>query len=348
METKNNILLQDIQQVVRSVDLSELKNSSIFVTGATGLLGSFIIRVLLYLNKTENYNVQIFALIRNKEKAEKVFGEHSHNDNINWIIGDIRNFNLEGNVDYIIHGASVTSSQDFLYKPVETITTALYGTEKILETAKELKVKSLVYLSSMEVFGITDTRLDEVRESDYGYIDILNPRSSYSEGKRLCECLCASYASEYGVPVKIARLTQTLGSGIDYNDSRVAAQFMRAVIENKDIVLKTEGKTRRPIVYISDAGSGIFTILLKGQAGESYTVANKNTIATIRETAEMIAHTIAKDKIKVVFDIDVPKEYAPNLNLNLNLNTDRLESLGWKAKVNLEESYRRMIESTRS
>ena len=233
METKNNILLQDIQQVVRSVDLSELKNSSIFVTGATGLLGSFIIRVLLYLNKTENYNVQIFALIRNKEKAEKVFGEHSHNDNINWIIGDIRNFNLEGNVDYIIHGASVTSSQDFLYKPVETITTALYGTEKILETAKELKVKSLVYLSSMEVFGITDTRLDEVRESDYGYIDILNPRSSYSEGKRLCECLCASYASEYGVPVKIARLTQTLGSGIDYNDSRVAAQFMRAVIENK-------------------------------------------------------------------------------------------------------------------
>lgn len=344
METKNNILLQDIQQVVRSINLSELKNSSIFVTGATGLLGSFIIRVLLYLNKTENYNVQIFALIRNKEKAEKVFGCDYNDDAIQWIIGDIRNFIIKENIDYIIHGASVTSSQDFLHKPVETISTALYGTERILETSKELKPKSVVYLSSMEVFGITDTRLGEVKESDYGYIDILNPRSSYSEGKRLCECLCASYASEYGVPVKIARLTQTLGAGIDYNDTRVAAQFMRSVIENKDIVLKTEGKTRRPIVYISDAVSGIFTILLKGLSGESYTVANKKTIATIRETADMIAHNIAKDKIKVVFDIDVPKEYAPNLNLNLNLNTDKLESLGWTACVGLEDAYKRMIE----
>lgn len=348
MDEKNSILLEDIQQVVKTVDMSELRNSSVFVTGATGLIGSFVIRVLLYLNREHDFNINIIGLIRNKDKAEKVYGDDCANKSIRWIIGDIRNFNLEGDVDYIIHGASVTSSQDFLYKPVETITTALYGTEKILETAKELKVKSLVYLSSMEVFGITDTRLDEVRESDYGYIDILNPRSSYSEGKRLCECLCASYASEYGVPVKIARLTQTLGAGIDYNDSRVAAQFMRSVIENKDIVLKTEGKTRRPIVYISDAVSGIFTILLKGQSGESYTVANKKTIATIRETAEMIASNIARDKIKVVFDIDVPKEYAPNLHLNLNLNTDKLESLGWKAKVDLEESYRRMIESTRS
>lgn len=345
MDEKNNILLEDIQQIVKSVDLSELKNSSVFVTGATGLIGSFVIRVLLYLNRELDFNVNIIGLIRNKDKAEKVFGDDCANKSIRWIIGDIRNFNLEGNVDYIIHGASVTSSQDFLHKPVETISTALYGTQRILEMAKELRVKSVVYLSSMEVFGITDTRLQEVKESDYGYIDILNPRSSYSEGKRMCECLCAGYAAEYDVPVKIARLTQTLGAGINYNDTRVAAQFMRSVIENKDIVLKTEGKTRRPIVYISDAISGILTVLLKGKNGESYTVANRNTVATIRETAEMIAHTIAKDKIKVVFDIDVPKEYAPNLNLNLN--TDKLESLGWEACIGLEDAYKRMITKER-
>lgn len=343
MDLKNTILLEDIRQVVQSVDLSDLKNSSVFITGATGLIGSFIIRVLLYLNQTEQYNTKIIALIRDKEKAQKIFGSDSIDKNIHWVIGDIQSFSLSDTADYIIHGASVTSSQDFLHKPVETISTALYGTQRILETAKELRVKSVVYLSSMEVFGITDTRLQEVKESDYGYIDILNPRSSYSEGKRMCECLCAGYVTEYNVPVKIARLTQTLGAGINYNDTRVAAQFMRSVIENKDIVLKTEGKTRRPIVYISDAVSGILTILLKGKNGESYTVANRNTIATIRETAEMIAHTIAKDKIKVVFDIDVPKEYAPNFNLNLN--TDKLESLGWKACIGLEDAYRRMIDS---
>jgi dTDP-glucose 4,6-dehydratase len=179
------------------------------------------------------------------------------------------------------------------------------------------------------------------QEGDYGYIDILNPRSSYSESKRMCECLCACYAREYGLPVTIARLTQVVGAGIDYHDTRVAAQFARSVIESRDIVLKTEGKTLRPVVYTRDAIAGIFTVMLKGQTGEAYTVANKASAITIRETAEMIIKEIANNRIKLVLDIDVPAEYAPNLNLS----TTKLESLGWKAEVGIEEAYRRMIES---
>jgi dTDP-glucose 4,6-dehydratase len=247
--------------------------------------------------------------------------------------------------DYIIHGASITASRTFIEKPVETIDTAYMGTRAMLDFAKEKKVKGLVYLSSMEVFGITDDRLSDVKETDYGYIDILNPRSSYSESKRMCECLCSCYAQEYTLPITIARLTQVVGPGIDYHDTRVAAQFARSVIENKDIVLKTEGKTLRPIVYTRDAITGIFTVMLKGKDGEAYTVANKASAITIRETAEMVVKKIANGKIKLVFDIDVPVEYAPNLNLNLN--TTKLESLGWKAEVGIEEAYRRMIESMR-
>jgi dTDP-glucose 4,6-dehydratase len=215
----------------------------------------------------------------------------------------------------------------------------------MLDFAKEKNVTAFVYLSSMEVFGITDTRLQEVKETDYGYIDILNPRSSYSESKRLCECLCACYAQEYGLPIKIARLTQVLGAGVDYHDSRVAAQFARCVIEGENIVLKTEGKTLRPVIYTADAVAGIFTVLLQGISGEAYTIANKETAVSIRETAEMIAQKIADNKISVVFDIDVPAEYAPNLNLNLN--TTKLEGLGWKAEIGLEAAYRNMIESMR-
>jgi dTDP-glucose 4,6-dehydratase len=197
----------------------------------------------------------------------------------------------------------------------------------------------------MEVFGITGSQ--EVKESDYGYIDILNPRSSYSESKRMCECLCACYAKEYNLPVKIARLVQVVGPGIDYNDTRVAVQFTRSVIENKDIVLKTEGKTRRPCIYTRDVIAGICTVLLKGSAGEAYSVANTDTAVTIKETAEMVVEKIAGNTIKVVLDIDVPAEYAPNLNLNLNLNLNRIKSLGWKAEIGLEEAYRRMIERMR-
>lgn len=338
-----DILLDDIQLLSKENDWSELYNSSILITGGTGLIGQQLIALLLCLNEQSNANIKIFALVRNIDKAKTIFGQDS---SIEFIVGDIQQpFQIEGNLDFIIHGASVTQSRSFVDTPVETINTAFDGTRNILELARAKRVKSLVYLSSMEIFGITNPQLPEIKEEDYGYINILDPRSSYSEGKRMCECLCAGYSSEYKVPVKIARLTQTIGPGIDYNDTRIATLFARSVIENKDIVLQTEGKPRRPLLYTRDAISGIFTVLLKGHNGEAYTLANKSTTLSIREIAEMIAAKIANHKIAVRFNITNPKEYAFNQNLNLLLNTDKIESLGWKAEVGLEEAYRRMIES---
>ena len=338
----DSILQEDLEYLAEHFDLSDFYNSSVLVTGATGLIGSQFVKLCLCLNRTKNAKIKIYTFIRNNNKAKKIF--NSVYNKINFIIGDIKSApQIDDPVDYIIHGASETASRTFIEKPVETINTAYIGTRTMLEFAHAKRVKGFVYLSSMEVFGITNSQ--EVKESDYGYIDILNSRSSYSESKRLCECLCACYAKEYNVPVKIARLVQVLGAGVDYNDTRVPAQFARSVIENKNIVLKTEGKTRRPSIYTRDAIAGICTVLLKGSAGEAYSVANADTTLTIRETAEMIADKIAKNIIKVVLDIDIPAEYAPNLNLNLNLNL--VTSLGWKAEIGLEEAYRRMIESMR-
>lgn len=344
--TKFEILEEDFSSLKTSFDFSLLKNSSIFVTGATGLLGSQILLFLDYLNRTEKYSMTLIGLIRNEDKAKKVFGNSYQN--ITFIIGDVLELpEIPQHIDYIIHGASVTSSLDFVSKPVETIDIAINGTMNILRFAEAKNVKSMVYLSSMEVFGITDGK-DKVSESDYGYIDILNTRISYSESKRLCECLCHSFAKEFSLPVIIARLTQTLGAGINYNDTRVAAQFARAVIEGHDIVLKTTGATKRPVIYTSDAITAVLTVLLKGSDGQAYTAANEDTFYTIRETAEMIVSEIAKNKIKLVFDIKgVPQEYAPNLNLKLNLNTSLLRSLGWSANVGLKEAYERMIKGMR-
>lgn len=343
------ILLDDFTYISAHYDFSALKEKSIFITGATGLLGKQLVLFLSFLNETQSYNTQIFAFVRSIEKAKSVFdGIDCENLHVSFVQGDILDIPvIAQKIDYIVHGASVTSSQAFVKNPVETIDIAVNGTKNILEFARKKQVRSVAYLSSMEVFGVTSGE-DEVKESDYGYIDILNTRSSYSESKRLCECLCASYAAEYAVPVKIARLTQTFGPGIDYNDTRVAAQFARAVIEGKDIVLKTEGKTKRPVLYTRDAVSAILTVLLKGANGESYTAANPATFKTIRETAELIIEKIAKNTIKLVFSIDIPKEYAPNLNLNLNLNADKLCSLGWNPSVDLETAYKNMIFSMKA
>ncbi|MBR6081593.1 MAG: NAD(P)-dependent oxidoreductase [Salinivirgaceae bacterium] len=340
--TKFEILEEDFSLLKSQYDFSMLKNSSVFVTGATGLLGSQILLFLDYLNRTKNYSMKLFGLIRNKEKAQKVFGDWFKN--ITFISGDVLILpEIPSPIDYIIHCASITSSMDIVSRPVETIDISVNGTLNVLRFAQSKTVKSMVYLSSMEVFGVTAGR-NKVCESDYGYIDILNTRSSYPESKRLCECLCHSFAKEYSLPVKNVRLAQTLGAGIDYDDTRVAAQFARAVIENHDIVLKTLGATKRPVIYTSDAISAVLIVLLKGVDGQSYTAANEETFFTIRETAEMIVSEIAQNRIKLVFDIkEFPQEYAPDLNLDLS--TSLLRSLCWTPIVGLKESYERMIES---
>jgi len=341
--SEDQVLQEDLEYLAGHFDFSGIFHSSVFITGATGLLGSQLVKLFLCLNRTKKAEIRIYALIRDDNKARKIF--NSVYEKINFVTGDTKTFpQIDEPVDYIIHGASETASKTFIEKPVETIETAYIGTRTMLEFAKIKKVKGFVYLSSMEVFGITDSSR-EAAENDYGYIDILNPRSSYSESKRMCECLCICYAVEYKVPIKIARLVQVLGAGVDYNDTRVAAQFARSVIENKDIILNTEGKTRRPCIYTRDAIAGICIVLLKGNSGEAYSLANTSTTATIREIAEMITEKIANKTIKVVFDIQVPAEYVPNLNLNLNLNINRIKSLGWEAEIGLEEAYRRMIKS---
>ncbi|MCI5522540.1 MAG: NAD-dependent epimerase/dehydratase family protein [Spirochaetia bacterium] len=195
----------------------------------------------------------------------------------------------------------------------------------------------------MEAFGTPDASLSEVTETDLGYIDILNPRSSYSEGKRICENLCICYKSEYNVPVKIVRLAQTVGAGIDYNDTRITAMFAKSVIENKDIVLKTHGNSKRQIIYTTDAVSAILTILLKGKSGECYTACNHNTFFSIKETAFMISEKIAEGKIGVKFNVQEKNNFAPDVIMNLSCK--KLQDLGWKPRINLEESYRRLINS---
>ena len=343
----STIVSQDFAYIAEHYDFSFLNGKSVFITGATGLLGSQFCKYLLYINEKNNADVKILALVRNLEKAKKVFGEDYENPAIEFIQGDVLNLpKIEGKVDFVVHGASITSSKDFINHAVETIDTAVNGTLNLLRFAHSKNVQGFVYLSSMEAFGITDGK-GEVREKDLGYIDISSPRSSYMESKRMCENLCTCFASEYGLNVKSVRLTQTFGPGISYDDTRVAAYFARCVIENQNIVLKTKGKTKRPVLYTRDALSAILTVLKKGLKGECYTAANPETFVTIKETALMIAEKIAGGKIKVLFDIENPAEYAPNLNLNLNLNIEKLSSLGWNPSVGLEEAYRRMIEGMR-
>ena len=230
---------------------------------------------------------------------------------------------------------------------METIFTALNGLKNILELARLNQILGMVYLSSMEVYGtpVTNGKIDERHSSN---LDTMAVRSCYPESKRMCENLCVSYISEYGLPVMVVRLTQTFGPGVQYHDERVFAEFARCVIERKNIVLNTRGETRRNYLYTEDAINAILAVLLKGQPGEAYNAANEETYCSIYEMACFVAKNCAKGEIQVIIheQEDITKMgYAPTLHMNLD--TTKLKALGWKADTGLKTMYDSMIEDMR-
>lgn len=344
------VLQEDIECIARdNVLAAMLQNKAVLVTGATGLIGSQIVKTLACFNRLQNTNIKIYAMIRNLQKAEKIFGELLKREDVSLIVGDIEKpVEMEENINYIIHGASATSSKYFVSNPVETVQIAINGTKNILELARSKKIEGMVYMSSLEVYGTVDSEAGFISENYYGYINPLNVRSSYSESKRMVECLCASYASEYQVPVKIARLSQTFGAGVEYSDGRVFAEFARCVMEKKDIILHTPGRTIRTYCYTKDAVSALLYVLLKGNVGEAYNVTNMNTAISIREMAEMVALMYSDSEIKVRIDLGADeKVFGYNPEMIIKLNADKLMGLGWKSTVDLETMYRRMIDSIR-
>ncbi len=334
----NEILKDDLKYIMEyDLPYELLKGKTVLVTGATGLIGVSLVRSLLYMG-----DIKVLAFVRNENKAKSIYEQNS---NLEIVIGDIINpIDIIETVDYIFHCASVTTSKIMVEQPVETLMTSIEGTKHILNLAKEKRCKSVVYVSSMEVYGAFDNLDHEVTEDDLGYIDPLKVRSNYPESKRLCENMCIAYLQEYGIPVKIARLAQTFGAGILQNENRVFAQFARSVINNENIILHTKGLSEGNYCYTRDCMTGLLTILLKGKDGEAYNVSNPNSHTTIVDMAKMVAHKIAKGNIEVLFDIPKTNTFGYAADTKMKLNSNKLQQLGWKPEIGLEEAYKRMIE----
>lgn len=330
----NIYIEEDLNRLAKKIKEEGFEGSTVLVTGATGLIGSLCIKAF-----AKNENVRVIALARNPQKAKNLFADLS----VEYIFQDISQpLPDEIECNYIIHTANSTESQFFMTNPVEVIDSIYTGTKQILDYGVRHNVKGIVYLSSMEVFGRVDSD-ERITENQLGYLDIQSVRSCYSEGKRLAELLCKSYAVEYGISVKIARLAQTFGAGIQKTENRVFAQFARSAMKGEDIILHTKGESVGNYCYTTDVISALLVLLKKGEKGGVYNVVNEETTRTIAEMAQMVADKFSVGKSQLIFDIPQKNAFGYAPDTKLRLSSEKLNRLGWNATVNLEEMYKRMI-----
>jgi len=329
----------DIKTVAtQSLDWNLLTGKNILITGATGLIGSCLVDVLM----SENLDAQIYALGRNEERARKRFSTHWNSDKFHFLSYDVSQ-PLSCNIDfhYIIHAASNASPNFFISSPVEVMKSNIYGTVNLMEYGINHNLQKFLYVSSGEVYGEGEGK--KFSEKDSGYIDCTLSRSCYPSAKRATETLCICYATEYGVDVNIARPCHVYGPHFTESDNRVYAQFIRNVRNDEDIIMKSTGEQYRSWCYVVDCASALLYILLKGENGQAYNIADENSCITIRELAELTAKIGGKQVIMQLPDDQEKRGYNPVKTSTFD--TTKLKGLGWNIKGNMEEKMRSTIET---
>jgi nucleoside-diphosphate-sugar epimerase len=344
----------DIPEYIDDLDLClskisqniELNGKTILITGATGLIGSFIVDIFIKYNRTHNRKVNIVSISRNEEITRIRFSYVKKDDNVFFIyqdIAEITNFQFK-KIDFIIHAASNSDPKSFSENPVSTISANTIGTVNILEMAKKYNSK-MVFLSSREVYGLVKGK-KIYDESDYGLIDFNQIRSVYPESKRVGELFCRSYFHEYKTAVSIIRLGYVYGSTFTLKDSKVIAQFFRNAVHGNNIVIKSRGIQKRTYIYLTDAVNGILQILFnKFTIGDVYNIANSDSVITISELADIIARTGNVKKILEIPTNDEVKAWSPEQDVLIS--HDKLERLGWSPVIGIENGIKKTFEILR-
>lgn len=342
---ENAQYIEDIDYV-SSLDLpwEKLKDSSIFISGASGMMGLFLIDVIMYKNVKERLNCQIYALGRNQEKSKKRFENYWGKETFHFLQGDINNIyemSKIDRVDYVLHLASNTHPIAYATDPIGTITTNVIGLKNILDFCDTNNVKRCLFASSNEIYGENRGDVELFDEEYCGYINCNTMRAGYPESKRCGEALCQAYIKQKNLDVVIARLTRSYGPTMLSSDTKAISQFINKAIKGEDIVLKSQGLQYYSYTYVADAVSGLLHILLCGEKGAAYNIADEKSDILLKDLAEVIAKTVNK---QVVFEIpDEVEQAGYSTATKARLSGEKLKKIGWIAKYDIEEGMTRTI-----
>ncbi|MBR1728462.1 MAG: NAD-dependent epimerase/dehydratase family protein [Selenomonadaceae bacterium] len=347
MYIKHKLYLEDVKRVANeNLSWNDLKNKSLLITGATGMIGTMIVDVLMQKNVDDNLNLKIYAAGRNYKIAQKRFADYLSSDNFEFVRFDVNEpINFDFKVDFIIHAASNTHPKLYSSDPVATLMTNILGTYNLLEYAKTSAIEKFLFLSTVEIYGQALENDDTFDENYCGYINCNSFRANYPEGKRAGEALCNAYIEKYKINIIIPRLSRIYGATMRLDDSKAMSEFIMNGVRKENIILKSEGLPLFSYCYLADCVSGIFYCLLNGECGEAYNIADSSEIISLRAIAEYIAELSDR---KVIFEIpDSSQAKGFSKVVRGVMSNKKLRSLGWTPYDDTKSGVKKTIEILR-
>lgn len=348
----NKIIEQDLERITSSeiINWKRFANKTVLISGANGMLPSYIVEALLFLNHKYGYKVKVIALVRNLEKAKKVFAEYDGNPMLEYVVQDVAEpIQYVGNLDYIVHAASQAAPSYYGVDPVGTFKANTLGTINMLELAKEKNVEGILYFSTSSVYGDIPGEKVLLDENMPGNVNMLEVRNCYAESKRAGENACVCYNYQYKIPTKIVRIFHTFGPKVNLNDGRVFSDFCKNILNNENIVLKSDGSAKRSFLYVTDAVIAYFKVLLDGEDAKAYNVGgDEEHEISIKDLSEMLVALYPEKKLQVIFDINkddltYSKMRTPQKQVLPLL--DSIHSLGWEATTSVKDCFKRTIDA---
>jgi dTDP-glucose 4,6-dehydratase len=266
-----------------------LRGERIFVTGATGFFGMWLLETFAFANAQLDLRAELVGLTRDSEGFRAKAPHLVKDSAITLHQGDVRNFEFPaGKFSHVIH-AGTTSSAPVPHR--EMLDTIIQGTTRTLDFAVSAGVKRFLFISSGAVYGKQSPEMTHIPESYTGGPDTMDPASAYAEGKRVGELLCSIFSKEHGIETIVARCFAFVGPHLPLDAHFAIGNFIRDAMAGKTIQIKGDGSPVRSYLYAADLGVWLWTLLFKGESGKIFNVGSNHPISIAE-----LAHLIAKEK----------------------------------------------------